>query len=133
MSACSARSRCSLTVVITCVAVIASLSCAPSTSNPASYPAPGGCPPDTRLQVWRGGRSVTLRDVTLDADSIRGKEVVPLGGFSRTRIVIARSEIDSLRQAPRDKDNWFGAGVGFGVIVAIVFPYLIRVLGPRGT
>jgi hypothetical protein len=133
MPASSARSRCSLRVLIICAAAMASLSCASANSTPASQPGPDAPSPDTRLQVWRGGRAVTLREVTLDADSIRGKEVVPLGGFSRARIAIARSEVDSLRQAPSDKDNWFGAGVAVGVIGAIVFPYLIRVLGPRGT
>ena len=58
---------------------------------------------------------------------------VPLGGFSRTRLAFARGDIDSLRQAPRDKDNWFGAGIGIGVVGAVVFPYLLRLIGPRGT
>jgi len=133
MLARSARPRLSLGVLITCAATLASLSCTPSSLKPVSQPGPGGLPAGTRLQVWRGGRAVTLRDVTLDADSIRGREMVPLGGFSRVRVAIARSDIDSLRQAPRDKENWFGAGVGLGVVGAIVLPYLVRLIGPKGT
>ena len=129
----SARPRHGLSIVVACAAVLASPSCTLSSWKPVAIPAPGALPPDTRLQVWRGGRSVTLREVTLDADSVRGREVVPLGGFSRTRLAFARSEIDSLREAPRDHDNWFGAGVGVGVLGAVVFPYLLRLLGPRGT
>ena len=121
-----------LTVLVACAAVLASPSCTPS-SAPASQPAPGALPPDTRLQVWRDGRAVTLREITCDGDSIRGRLVVPLGGFSRARVAIARSDIDSLRQAPRDRDNWFGAGVGVGIVGAIVLPYLLRAIGPRGT
>jgi hypothetical protein len=90
-------------------------------------------PEGTRLQVWRDGRVVTLRDVSMDSDSLRGREVVPLGGYSRVRIAIARCDIDSLRPAPRDRDNWFGAGVGVGVLGAIVVPYIVRVLAARGT
>jgi hypothetical protein len=132
MPANSARPR-SLRIVVACAAVLVAPSCSLSSWKPVPNPVPGALPPETRLQVWREGRSVTLREVTLDADSIRGREVVPLGGFSRTRLAFARSEIDSLREAPRDNDNWFGAGVGLGVVGAIVFPYLLRVLGPRGT
>src|SRR5690349_4299979 len=111
-----------LRIVVACAAVLASPSCTLSPWKPVANPAPGALPPDTRLQVWRAGRSVTLREVTLDADSVRGREVVALGGFSRTRLAFARSDIDSLRQAPRDHDNWFGAGIGVGVVGAIVFP-----------
>jgi hypothetical protein len=133
MPASRAWPRRSLRAIVTCAAVLASPSCTVSSWKPVANPAPGALPPDARLQVWRGGRSVTLREVSIDADSIRGREVVSLGAFSRARLAIARSEVDSLREAPRDKDNWFGAGVGLGVVGAVVFPYLLRVLGPRGT
>jgi hypothetical protein len=122
-----------LRVAVASAAMLASASCGPPPWTPAPHPAPGTLPPDTRLQVWRDGRSVTLREITCDGDSIRGRLVVPLGGFSRARIAIARSDIDSLRQAPRDRDNWFGAGLGVGIIGAIVLPYLIQAIGPRGT
>src|SRR5690349_8074164 len=122
MPAYAARPRRGLRIIVACAAVTAFPSCTVSSWKPAANPAPGALPPDTRLQVWRGGRSATLREVTIDADSVRGREIVPLGGFSRTRLAFARSDIDSLRQAPRDHDNWFGAGIGVGVVGAIVFP-----------
>jgi hypothetical protein len=133
MPAFSAWPRCGLRVAVACAAVLTSLSCAPSSWTPGSQPAPGALTPDTRLRIWRGGQAITLREVTLDADSIRGRPVVPLGGFSRARMAIARADIDSLRQQPRDKENWFGAGVGLGVVGAVVLPYLLRLLGPKGT
>jgi hypothetical protein len=132
MPAFSARPR-RLRVVVACAAMLASAGCGPPSWTPVSHPAPGALPPDTHLQVWRGGRAVTLREVTCDGDSIRGRLVVPLGGYSRARIAIASSDIDSLRQAPRDRDNWFGAGIGVGVVGAIVLPYLLRAIGPPGT
>ncbi len=52
-------------------------------------PGPGVLPPTTRLQVWRGTRAVILREVTIDADSIRGRVVDPLGADSTASLVIA--------------------------------------------
>jgi hypothetical protein len=128
----------SLRSLVASVAVLVSFGCAPSSWRPASYLAPGALPPDTRVQVWRCGRPMVLRDVTVEADSVRGRIVDPLGGPPRGRVVLARSDIDSLRQQPRDPANWFGAGLGVGVVAAIVVPrlvpYLVRLLGgPRGT
>ena len=114
-------------------AVLMSLSCAPSSWTPLSSPAPGTLPPATRLQVWRCDRAVVLREVTIDADSIRGRVVDPLGGPPRGWVVLARSDIDSLRLQPRDQANWFGAGVGVGILGTIIVPYVIRMIGPRGT
>ena len=71
--------------------------------------------------------------MTVEADSVRGRVVDPFGGPPVARVVLARSEIDSLRQQPRDPANWFGAGVGVGVLGAILVPYVIRMIGPRGT
>lgn len=119
--------------LVACAAVLTSLSCVPSSWTSMSSPAPGVLPPDTRLQVWRCARAVVLREVTIDADSIRGRVVDPLGGPSRARVVLARSDIDSLRLQPRDEANWFGAGIGVGILGSIVVPYVIRLIGPRGT
>ena len=129
----SAVARRCLTALVACIAVLAPLGCAPSSWRPFSSVAPGALPPDTRLQVWRCGRSLILRDVTVEADSVLGRVVDPFGGPPGARVVLARSEIDSLRQQPRDQANWFGAGVGVGILGAIVVPYVIRMIGPRGT
>jgi hypothetical protein len=129
----TASPRRRLRVLGTCAAALISLSCSPSSWTPLPSPVPGVLPPDTRLQVWRSGRAVILREVTIDADSIRGRVDDPFGGRSRARVALARSDIDWLRLQPRDEANWFGAGVGVGILGAIVVPYMIRLLGPRGT
>jgi hypothetical protein len=111
--------------------VLVLLSCAPWMSIPA--PGPGVLPPTTRLQVWRGTRAVILREVTIDADSIRGRVVDPLGADSTASLVILRAEVDSFQLRPPDKANWFGMGLGAGVLGSIVVRYLLRRVAANGT
>jgi hypothetical protein len=107
------------------------MSCAPWVAIPP--PAPGVMPSATRLQVWRGRRSVILREVTIDADSIRGRVVDPLGAYPPAWVVLARAEVDSIQVRPPDKANWFGAGVAAGVVGSILVRYLVRLLAAGGT
>jgi hypothetical protein len=90
-------------------------------------------PPATSVQVWRGTRAVILREVTIEADSIRGRVVDPLGARSTATLVIPRAEVDSFQLRPRADTSWFGAGLAAGVLGSIILPYLLRALGPRGT
>ena len=117
--------------VSACAAVLTLLSCAPWMSIPV--PAPGVLPPATRLQVWRGTRAVILREVTIEADSIRGRIVDPLGARSTAWLVIPRAEVDSFQLRPRDNANWFGAGLGAGILGSIIVPYLLRRATAGGT
>ncbi|MGN6391647.1 MAG: hypothetical protein ACTHM9_05295 [Gemmatimonadales bacterium] len=119
--------------VVAYAAALTSLSCASSGWMPVSAPVPCVLPPTTRLQVWRSGHAVTLREASIEADSIRGLEVDPVNGPTGARLVLARADIDSLRQRPRDESNYFGAGVGAGALGIVVFWYLIQTIGPRGT
>lgn len=125
----SAWSR--LTRMSSSTAVLALFSCAPWMSIPA--PAPGVLSPATRLQVWRGQRSVVLREVTIEADSIRGRVVDPLRARSTVRLVIPRVEVDSFQLRPRDNGNWFGAGLAAGILGSIIVPVLIRHFSAGGT
>jgi hypothetical protein len=120
-----------LSHVSTCAAVLALLSCAPWVSIPA--PAPGVLPPTTRLQVWRGTGAVILREVTFEADSLRGRVVDPLGARSTARLVIPRAEVDSFQLQPHDNANWFGAGLAAGILGSIIVPYLLRRVAASGT
>jgi hypothetical protein len=129
----SAAPRCRLRSLVACLVGLVSLSCTPASWRPVAYLAPGTLPPDTRLQVWRCGRSMVLRNVTVERDSLRGRVVDPLGGPPRSLVVLAQADIDSLRQQPRDPANWFGAGLGLGIVGGLVGPYLLRLIGPRGT
>ena len=126
-----ASPRHGLSHVSTCAAVIALLGCAPWMSIPA--PAPGVLPPDTRLQVWRGTHAVILGEVTIEADSIRGRVVDPLGARSTGRLVIPRAEVDSFQLRPRDNGNWFGAGLAAGILGSIIVQYLLRRAAAGGT
>jgi len=128
----SASPRHRVRLLVAWIVGLATLSCAPATWRPVSYLMPGALPPETRLQVWRCGRSMVLRDVTVERDSVRGRVVDPLGGQARGQVVLAQADIDSLRQQPRDPANWFGAGLGLGIVGTIVAPYLLRLIGPRG-
>ena len=115
----------------TCAAAVALVSC--STWMPIPAPAPAVLPPATRLQIWRGGRAVALREVTIDADSIRGRVIDRLGARPAGGLVIPRADVDSFRILPRDNGNWFGAGLGAGILGSILVPYLLRSLPEGGT
>jgi hypothetical protein len=96
-------------------------------------PAPAVLPPGKQLQVWRGGRAVALREVTIEADSIRGRVVDRLGAHPAGGLVIPRAEVDSFRILPSDHGNWFGMGLGVGILGSILVPYLLRSLPEGGT
>jgi hypothetical protein len=93
------------------------LGCAPWTWIPA--PAPARLPPDTQYQLWLGQRSVLLRGVIVEVDSIRGHPAEASGGSSTSWVVVSRTEIDSFRMRPPDRQNWFGAGVTAGLLAGI--------------
>lgn len=133
MPGCAIAPHRRLRVVAVCALAVSSLSCAPSGWRPMSAPEPCVLPPATRLQVWRSGHAVTLREARIGADSIRGLELDPAGSPTGARLVLARVGIDSLRQQPRDEANFFGAGVGVGILGVAVFWYLLQTIGPRGT
>ena len=120
-----------LSHVSACAALLALLGCAPWMSIPA--PAPGVLPAATRLQVWRGTRAVVLREVIIEADSIRGRVVDPLGARSIATLVIPRIEVDSFQLQPRDNGNWFGAGMAAGILGSIIVPALLRRAAAGGT
>jgi hypothetical protein len=96
--------------------VLTLMSCAPWASIPA--PAPGALPPTTQVQVWIHGRGVVLRDVNISADSVRGRSVDPLGRAAW--VVVPRAAVDSFQIRPPDRANWFGAGVGGGLLIGVV-------------
>src|SRR2546428_8897570 len=96
--------------------LLALLSCAPWTSIPA--PAPGALPPATQVQVWMRGRGVVLHEVSISVDSIRGRAVDPLR--RATWVVLPRADVDSFQIRPSDRANWFGAGVGGGLLIGVV-------------
>jgi len=96
--------------------LLASVSCAPWTSIPA--PAPVSFPPASQVQVWSHGHGVVLRDLSITEDSIRGRAVDPLGPGAW--VAMPRAEADSFRIRPEDQANWFGAGVGGGLLIGVV-------------
>jgi hypothetical protein len=93
------------------------LGCAPWTRIPA--PAPDRLPPDTQYQLWRGQRAILLRGVIVDDDSIRGHPAEASGASSTRWLVVSRTEIDSFRMRPPDRQNWFGAGITAGLLAGI--------------
>jgi hypothetical protein len=93
------------------------LGCAPWTRIPA--PAPARLPPDTQYQLWRGQRAILLRGVIVDVDSIRGHPAEASGASSTRWLVVSRTEIDSFRMRPPDRQNWFGAGITAGLLAGI--------------
>jgi hypothetical protein len=60
-----------------------------------------------------------LRDATIEADSIRGRQADAFGAFRSARVAIPRAEVDSFRIQPPDRENWFGAGVVAGLLGGI--------------
>jgi hypothetical protein len=94
------------------------LGCAPWARIPA--PAPARLPTDTQYQLWLGRRAVLLRDVIVEVDSIRGHPAEASGASSTSWVVVSRTEIDSFRMRPPDRENWFGAGVTAGLLAGIV-------------
>jgi hypothetical protein len=99
------------------VLTLAALGCAPWARIPA--PAPATLPATTRCQLWLGRRAVVLRDVTVEADSVRGHPVDPLGAQSQVWVVLPRAEVDSFRIRPPDSGNLLGAGVSAGLLAGI--------------
>jgi hypothetical protein len=71
--------------------------------------------------------------VTIEADSIHGRVVDPLGARSTATLVIPRIEVDSLQLQPRDNANWFGAGMAAGILGSIIVPALLRRAAAGGT
>jgi hypothetical protein len=96
--------------------VLALMSCVPWASIPA--PAPGALVPTTQVQVWIHGRGVVLRDVSISDDSVRGRAVDPLGRAAW--VVVPRTAVDSFQIRPPDRANWFGAGLGSGLLIGVV-------------
>ena len=99
------------------VLTLAAVGCAPWARIPA--PAPATLPPTTRYQLWLGSRPVVLRDVTVEADSIRGHPIDPLGARNEAWVVFPRAEVDSFRIRPSDPGNMLGAGIGAGLLAGI--------------
>jgi hypothetical protein len=62
---------------------------------------------------------VVLRDVIVDADSIRGHPVDPRGAQRQAWVAFPRAELDSFRIRPPDPGNLLGAGVGAGLLAGI--------------
>jgi hypothetical protein len=96
--------------------LLASGSCAPWASIPA--PAPVTLAPATQVRVWMRGRGVVLHEVNVSSDSIRGRAVDPLRRGSL--VALPRADVDSFQIRPSDSANWFGAGVGGGLLVGVV-------------
>lgn len=99
------------------VLTVSALGCASWARIPA--PAPATLPPATHYQLWLGHRAVVLREVTIEADSIRGRPVDPLGARAATQVAFPRAQVDSFRIRPADPGNWFGAGIGAGLLAGI--------------
>jgi len=117
-----------LATAASCVTLLALLGCAtPWISIPA--PAPATLEPTARLQIWSQRHAVILRDVTITADSVRGRVVDPLGAYSVQWIVIPRTRVDSFQLRPPDKENWFGAGVGAGILGSILVRAAFHAVG----
>jgi hypothetical protein len=93
------------------------LGCAPWARIPA--PAPARLPTDTQYQLWLGQRAVLLRDVIVEVDSIRGHPAEASGASGTGWVVVSRTDIDSFRMRPPDRENWFGAGVTAGLLAGI--------------
>jgi hypothetical protein len=93
------------------------LGCAPWARIPA--PAPARLPTDTQFQLWLGQRAILLRGVIVEVDSIRGHPAEATGASSTGWLVVSRTEIDSFRMRPPDRQNWFGAGVTAGLLAGI--------------
>jgi hypothetical protein len=96
---------------------VAVLGCAPWARIPA--PAPATLPRTTQCQLWLGHRAVVLREVTIEADSIRGHPVDALGPQKTTWVMYPRAEVDSFRIRAPDPQNWFGVGVSAGLLAGI--------------
>jgi hypothetical protein len=64
------------------------------------------------------GRGLVLHEVNISSDSIRGRAVDPLkrGGL----VALPRADVDSFQIRPSDRANWFGAGVGGGLLIGVV-------------
>ena len=115
----SAASRLTLLAVFGCAT--------PWISIPA--PAPASLEPTARLQIWSQRHAVILRDVTITADSVRGRVVDPLGAYSVQWTAIPRERVDSFQLRPPDKANWFGAGVGAGIVGSILVRAAFHAVG----
>ena len=79
-------------------------------------PWPNSLAPDTRLQVWSHGRGVVLRNISVEADSLRG---VPVSHDSLTQsesVSFARDQVDSLQAIRPDRPHRFGYGFLTGVL-----------------
>ncbi len=83
-------------------------------------PRPTTFPPDQRIQVWRGGRAIVLREVQLSRDSIVGLPDCMADTVIAVRL--HRAEVDSLKQAQQP-----GAGGIFlaGVAGALAMGWII--------
>ena len=93
--------------------VLSSSGCTTWTRVPPAGPAPAGAV----MQLWIGDWSVTLRDVVLDADSIRGRRLAP----DTARVSVARRAVDSLRIAGADVGTPLILGAGAAILLLLAW------------
>ena len=98
--------------------------CSPGWSQ-IPRPAPAKLSPDQALQVWRGPNPITIRNVTVGADSVSGSPMDRYPRCDSCRVAIAQSEIDSFRIKPTDSNNNFGAGMTIGLVAGCVIMLLV--------
>lgn len=79
-------------------------------------PWPGPLDPGVRLQVWSGGESVILCEVTVGADSLRGFPVSRDSTAHTEPVAWAREQVDSLRTISPERPHRFGYGFLTGVL-----------------
>jgi hypothetical protein len=93
--------------------------CQPWTRVP--MPEPMCLPRTDRVELWVGGRPVVLREVIIEADTIRGR-TIPALRRPDSAVVVPRSSVDSLRLVLPDNNNWLGLGFlgGFAAGVAVI-------------
>lgn len=101
------------------LALVALALCACSRWTAIPTPAPAVLPPERELQVWQGSEPTAIRAVVIEADTIRGERPAR-ECRENCRVAIPRAAVDSTRLRVEDSMNFFGAGVGVGVVAATV-------------
>lgn len=81
-------------------------------------PWPGQLTPEVPLQVWSGGRSVVLRGVSVQGDTLRGISV-SAGAADAELVRFQRSNVDSVRLMRPERPNRFGLGFLTGLVVGV--------------
>ena len=82
-------------------------------------PAPASFPANNRVEVWVGRRPLVLREVVIEADTIRGRTVPAFRRVPDSAVALPRASVDSIRLMLRDNDNWMGIGFLGGFVAGV--------------